>query len=59
MLPVRGPFGLLFLDSGGFTEAPDEIGPLAIDLLESEGLLVADDMTPGLARSRLSAAVSV
>lgn len=49
LLPTRGPFGLFFLDSGGFKEAPEEIGPLAIDLLEPGGLLVADDMTPGFA----------
>ena len=47
VLPPRGPFGLFFLDSGGFKEAPHEIGPLAIELLELGGLLVADDMVPG------------
>lgn len=47
VLPSRGPYGLFFLDSGGFKEAPHEIGPLAIDLLEPGGLLIADDMTPG------------
>ena len=48
-LPPRGPFGLLFLDAGGFKEAPGEVGSIAIGLLEPGGLLVADDMTPGLA----------
>jgi hypothetical protein len=28
----RGPFDLFFLDSGGFKEASDEIGPVAIGL---------------------------
>lgn len=46
-LPPRGPFGLLFLDAGGFKEAPEEVGTLAVSMLEVGGLLVADDMTPG------------
>ena len=48
VLPERAPFGLLFLDAGGFKEAPFEVGPLAVGLLERGGLLVVDDMTPGL-----------
>jgi predicted O-methyltransferase YrrM len=46
-LPPRGPFGLVFLDGGGFKHAPDENGDLVYGLLESGGLLVMDDMTPG------------
>ncbi len=49
LLPARAPFGLVFLDAGGFKEAPGDVGPVAVDLLEPGGLLVADDMTPGLA----------
>lgn len=49
LLPPRGPFDLFFLDSGGFKEAPDDIGPLAIGLLIPGGILIADDMVPGLA----------
>ena len=47
-LPPRAPFELLFLDGGGFKQAPFEEGPLAIDLLGPGGLLVIDDLTPGL-----------
>jgi len=47
-LPPRAPFELLFLDGGGFKQAPFEEGPLAIDLLGPGGLLVIDDLT-GLA----------
>lgn len=42
LLPSRGPFGLLFFDSGRLTRSPE-----AIDLLEVGGLLVKDDLTPG------------
>ncbi|MCL8026546.1 O-methyltransferase [Nocardioides bruguierae] len=39
----RGPYSLLFLDSG----APDEVGTDAIaDLVEPGGLVVLDDFTP-------------
>ena len=49
LLPPRGPFDLVFLDAGGFKEDPEGVGELAIGLLEIGGLLVADDMVPGLA----------
>jgi predicted O-methyltransferase YrrM len=41
-LPQRAPFELLFFDGGRFEEAAD-----SIELLESGGLLVKDDLTPG------------
>ena len=47
VLPLRGPFGLVFLDGGGFKHAPDELGDLVFGLLEPGGLLVMDDLTPG------------
>ena len=47
-LCARAPFGFFFLDSGGFKEAPEEVGALALDLLEPGGILLVDDMTPGL-----------
>lgn len=47
VLPPRGPFDLLFLDSGGFKEEPEVIGPVAIELLAPGGLFIADDMIPG------------
>jgi predicted O-methyltransferase YrrM len=48
LLPPRGPFGLVFLDGGGFKHAPDESGDLVYGLVESGGgLLVLDDMAPG------------
>ena len=46
-LPGRGPFGLVFLDGGGFKHTPGEDGPLAVELLERGGILVVDDFTPG------------
>jgi predicted O-methyltransferase YrrM len=46
LLPPRGPFGLVFLDGGGFKHAPEEHGDLVVELLEPGGLLVMDDMTP-------------
>jgi predicted O-methyltransferase YrrM len=48
-LPSRGPFGLIFLDAGGFKESPEEVGAIALSLLEKGGLMIADDMVPGLA----------
>jgi predicted O-methyltransferase YrrM len=43
VLRDRGPFSLLFLDSG----APDEVGVDSIvDLLEPGGIVVLDDFTP-------------
>ena len=47
LLPPRGPFGLVFLDGGGFKHAPTERNDLVLALLEPGGLLVMDDMTPG------------
>ena len=46
LLPPRRPFGLVFLDGGGFKRAPDENGDLVFHLLEPGGLLVMDDLTP-------------
>ena len=45
LLPRRGPFELLFLDSGDWKEEPYR--QLALDLVEPGGLLVKDDLTPG------------
>lgn len=45
-LPPRAPFDLLFLDGGGFKQAPDREGPLAVELLRPGGMLVIDDLTP-------------
>ncbi len=47
LLPARGPFGLVFLDGGGFKHAPEESSDLVFHLLEPGGLLVLDDLTPG------------
>jgi predicted O-methyltransferase YrrM len=47
LLPPRGPFGLVFLDGGGFKHAPGEHAELVLGLLEPGGLLVLDDLTPG------------
>jgi len=47
LLPQRGPFGLVFLDGGGFKHAPEEHSDLVFHLLEPGGLLVMDDLTPG------------
>lgn len=41
VLPQRAPFDLLFFDSGGLV-------PAVIDLLAPGGLLVKDDLTPGV-----------
>lgn len=49
VLPERAPFELLFLDGGEFKQAPEVDGPLAVELLAPGGLLVIDDLTPGLA----------
>jgi len=49
VLPARAPFELLFLDGGGFKQSPEQDGPLAVGLLGPGGLLVIDDLTPGLA----------
>jgi predicted O-methyltransferase YrrM len=48
-LPARAPFALLFLDGGGFKQAPEHEGPLAVELLGPGGMLVIDDLTPALA----------
>ena len=45
LLPQRGPFELLFLDSGDWNEEPAR--QRALDLVEAGGLLLKDDMTPG------------
>lgn len=47
LLPRRGPYGLVFLDGGGFKHAPEESSDLVVGLLEHGGLLVMDDLTPG------------
>jgi len=47
LLPPRGPFGLVFLDGGGFKQAPAEANDLVLALMEPGGLLVMDDMSPG------------
>lgn len=47
LLPPRAPFGLVFLDGGGFKQDPHPLGELVVGLLEPGGLLVMDDMTPG------------
>jgi predicted O-methyltransferase YrrM len=49
LLPPLGPFGLLFLDGGGFKHAPEESSDLVFHLLQPGGLLVLDDLTPGRA----------
>jgi len=46
LLPLRGPFGLVFLDGGGFAHAPEDVDELVVGLLEPGGLLVKDDLTP-------------
>ena len=46
-LPSRRPFGLVFLDGGGFKQDPDEDGARAVELLDRGGILVVDDFTPG------------
>jgi predicted O-methyltransferase YrrM len=44
VLPERGPFELLFLDSGDWKEEPYR--QHALDLVVPGGLLLKDDMTP-------------
>ena len=46
LLPQRGPFELVFLDSGDWKKEPAR--QQALDLVEPGGLLLKDDMTPGL-----------
>lgn len=46
-LPPRGTFELLFLDGGGFKQAPEEGEDLVLGLLAPGALLVLDDLTPG------------
>jgi len=46
LLPPLGPFGLVFLDGGGFKHAPHESEEIVLGLLETGGLLVMDDLTP-------------
>ena len=48
VLPSRGPFDLVFLDGGGADEIIEAV-PLVIDLLAPGGIIVKDDLTPGLA----------
>jgi len=45
VLPQRGPFDLIFFDGG----SRGETLRLAIDLLAPGGILVKDDLTPGIA----------
>ena len=45
VLPQRGPFEFLFLDSGDWKEEPYR--QRALDLVAPGGLLLKDDMTPG------------
>jgi predicted O-methyltransferase YrrM len=45
LLPRRGPFELLFLDSGDWKDEPYR--QHALDLVAPGGLLIKDDMTPG------------
>jgi predicted O-methyltransferase YrrM len=45
LLPRRGPFELLFLDSGDWKDEPYR--QQALDLVAPGGLLIKDDMTPG------------
>jgi predicted O-methyltransferase YrrM len=44
VLPQRGPFEFLFLDSGDWKEEP--FRQRALELVEPGGLLFKDDMTP-------------
>lgn len=48
VLPSRAPFDLVFLDGGGPGEIVDAV-PVLIDLLAPGGMLVKDDLTPGVA----------
>ena len=49
VLPSRAPFELLFFDGGHWKRDPERELPLALELLNANGLLVVDDMTPGFA----------
>jgi predicted O-methyltransferase YrrM len=44
VLPQRGPFEFLFLDSGDWKEEP--FRQRALELVEPGGMLLKDDMTP-------------
>ncbi|MHB1571277.1 MAG: O-methyltransferase [Solirubrobacteraceae bacterium] len=46
-LPQRGPFDLIFFDGGDPAEIADAVGDV-IDLLSAGGILVKDDLTPGI-----------
>lgn len=48
VLPSRAPFDLVFLDGGGPDELVDAV-PVLTDLLAPGGILVKDDLTPGVA----------
>jgi predicted O-methyltransferase YrrM len=48
VLGSRGPFDLVFLDGGEPDEIVDGV-PALIDLLAPGGMLVKDDLTPGIA----------
>jgi|SRR5579863_7531960 len=47
-LPQHGPFDLVFLDGGSPGDMVEAVGVL-IDLLAPGGILVKDDLTPGIA----------
>ncbi len=47
VLPERAPFDLIFLDGGTPTELSDLLGDV-IGLLSPGGILVKDDLTPGI-----------
>ncbi len=47
VLPARAPFDLIFFDGGTQTELVDRLGDV-IDLLSPGGILVKDDLTPGV-----------
>ena len=48
VLASRAPLDLVFLDGGGPDEIVDAV-PLVVDLLSPGGILVKDDLTPGMA----------
>ena len=48
VLPSRGPFDLVFLDGGGPEEIVQAV-PVVVDLLAPGGIIVKDDLTPGIA----------
>jgi predicted O-methyltransferase YrrM len=50
VLPPRGPFDLFFADGGGWKKQPFQDGPLMLELLAPNGLLVVDDMTSDFPR---------